>query len=318
MDNPKLHIATCLTPQEIEFKQLTENNAQELRILVAQEQRGAYCPNLYKAQQSLKSFLNAENMHWLFTMNTETNQFVGKIANKNDGYNKLISIFNYEAPYKYIENFSMKCFELLEENRYIANTYGSCKPYQDRIITPLHYLLAKYADELLSPDENIITFCKTILYLGANPNACDDVGNTPLHHASTAKQVRLLCDYGAKLNKRGEGGRTPLLNSIRLRNWKVAKCLLEYGANPRKKDDNGNSPLYKAIKQKSCSSFIQLLLDKGADCTIRNRKGKTIVDIADETKVDMIKNHVLSILTHNVDERTLNRYLEFYKLKLQK
>lgn len=333
MDQPQSQSAASTTSEEIECRRLTENKAHELHILFAKEQRGKYCPDLYKAQQLLESGL--ETMPWLVTMNpdnADTNSFISRIINKKDGYNELISIFNYEGPHKFYKNperFPMngakllhrRCAKLIEENRYIVKSYGSCKPYQDRIITPLHYLLAKYAHQSLSPespDQNIIIFCDAILSLGALPNARDDVGNTCLHHASTPEQVKLLCDYGAKLNKKGENGRTPLLNSIRLCNWPVAKCLLEYGANPHKKDVNNNSPFYKAVKKKADPTFIQLLLDKGAICII-HRKGKTIADLADAKTMEIIKKHVLSIISNptNLDWITQEAYLQFYELELK-
>jgi hypothetical protein len=85
-----------------------------------------------------------------------------------------------------------------------------------------------------------------------------------MHHASTPEQVRLLCEYGAKINIKGEMGRAPLLNSIRLCNWPVVTCLLEYEANPNKKDSKGNTPLHMAIKRKSLET-VKLLLNSGAD-----------------------------------------------------
>jgi ankyrin repeat protein len=258
--------------QETAFKQLTENNASALRILVAREQRGKYCPDLYKAQETLQSSLGSEYMHWTFCLDRDTAFFVREIADKYNRYNKLMSILSYKTSCKYIEDFSVKCYNLLKKNRYTANTYGSYEPYQDRVITPLHYVLATYADRLLS-DFNTFPFCNILLCFGANPNARDDAGNTPMHHASTPEQVRLLCQYGAKLNIKGEMGRTPLVNSIRLCNWPVVKCLLQHNANPNKQDDKGNTPLYLCIKKVNhaewlvklaINEIIELLLNGGA------------------------------------------------------
>lgn len=269
----KSSISINFEDDETAFKQLTENNACILRTLVAREQRGKYCPDLYKAEKSLTLSLSSEYMHWTYKLDSKTYNFIYDIADKYKRYNKLISILSYKVPHdNYLEELPNKCHKLLEKNRYAANTYGSCEPYQDRIITPLHYVLTTYADRLLS-DFHFLPFCNILLYSGANPNARDDVGNTPMHHASTPEQVQLLCEYGAKLNIKGEMGRTPLVNNIRLCNWPVVKCLLQHNADPNKKDDKGSTPLYLCIKKVNhvewlarlaINEIIELLLNNGA------------------------------------------------------
>lgn len=294
--------------QGLVFKQLTEKDAYRLRILVAKEQRGTYCPTLHAAEKALQSFLSIDTLAYWLCLNMDTNKFVSNIAHKNKDYHKLISMLNTNN-----DDLPRHSADLLQKNRYVANAYGSCKPYEDRIITPLHYVLAAHADGLVS-DSQALEFSSALLSSGANPNARDDAGNTPMHHASTVEQVCLLCDHGARLNIQGESSRTPLLNSIRLGNWKVAECLLTYGANPNKQDDKGNTPFYQAVKQKSDADFIQLLLDHGADCT----RYLSIKDIADEAIIKIIKKHVLFVLVKkkDVDDSIRDQYLMFYQIAL--
>ena len=313
---------------EAAFRQLTENNSCVLRTLICQEQKGTYCPDLYKAQKPLTLSLSSGYTHWSFNLDSDIILFVRQVEDKYTRYNKLISILSYEYPAKYIEDLPIKLHSLLEKNRYIANTYGSCEPYQDRIITPLHFVLATYADKLVS-DFCTLSFCNLLLRAGANPNARDDVGNTPMHHASTPEQVGLLCEYGAKINKQGYEGRTPLINGIRLCNWPVVHCLLQHNANPNKKDVKGKSPLRMAIKKNSLET-VKLLLDHRADWSqekfsgicplyiyfpIENHIKMSIKELLQENNLDAIKKLIHTPSIHEISSEMSNELTTWIKEK---
>ncbi len=233
----KSNISINFDDHETAFKQLTKNNACLLKNLVAEEQKGKYCPELYKAIQAVDKVYHSGSTNFFNKIkNIEVISFLNSISKKSTGYNKLISLLNEDI---YIGNILLKCRKKMVKNRYIANTYGSCEPYHDRIITPLHYVLAKVNNGLWSELKGI-EYCTLLLSCQANPNAKDDFGNTPMHHASTPRLVELLYLHGAEINTKGYCSRTPLCNNIRLCNWPVVECLLGYLADPNEKDDEDN------------------------------------------------------------------------------
>jgi len=136
----------------------------------------------------------------------------------------------------------------------------------------------------------ITSYVDLLLKNGANPNAQDDFCNTPMHHASTPELVELLYLYGAKINKEGYCGRTPLFHHIKLSNCQVILHLLQYSADPNKKDDKGITPLTKAIAKKD-PEIVRLLLEYGADWTQEDGKNKgRLVGYIECLKV--LRNHI--------------------------
>ena len=122
-----------------------------------------------------------------------------------------------------------------------------------------------------------------LLKEGANINACDKDGWTPLHHA-VCNQVRkgelveLLISKGAKVNAKDSGGLTPL----HLTGWhgwnneEAAKALIKNGADLNAKDNEGFTPSHIANTW-SAWGVVDVLADAGAELDIyaAARCGKT-------------------------------------------
>ncbi len=111
-----------------------------------------------------------------------------------------------------------------------------------------------------------------LLEHGANVNAEDKDGCTPLHLASTEAIVQALLQHGADCTAVNHLGRTALhetSNPDGLPSWfakstsEIATLLLEYGANMDAEDCEGNTPLDLALNRKD-EKVIHLLRKNGA------------------------------------------------------
>ena len=142
--------------------------------------------------------------------------------------------------------------------------------------TPLHWVVRP---------EN----AKFLLANGADPRRRDASGNTALHGGSrwswldseaTLELVALLVNAGADINARNENGRTPMHD---VSEPAQVDALLAQGADISPQNEQGNTPLHLVAGCELCpgtSDLVIALLDAGADATIRNAQGQTPWDLA--------------------------------------
>lgn len=98
---------------------------------------------------------------------------------------------------------------------------------------------------------------EALLQSGADPNAADARGGTPLHAAITAA---------------GRPGNTTAYGNV--------KMLLKYGADPSRKDSSGITPLTKAVVGGS-EALVEALLAGGADPNQITRTGVSALALAE-------------------------------------
>lgn len=108
---------------------------------------------------------------------------------------------------------------------------------------------------------------------GANINAVNVDGQTPLHLACLAQAVdtvEILIERGADVNAIYKDGRTTLHAAIvkQSRFWDCARLLLEAKVDVNRADNFGYTPLHIAALNEF-SFCVMLLLDFGADITAR-------------------------------------------------
>lgn len=163
-------------------------------------------------------------------------------------------------------------------------------------------------------DDDIVTIFEMLLIKGANINAKNVNGSTPLHIAVKNRGMKieflkLLIKQSANVNAVDEDGKTPLhllcKNSwSEEKNEKIIEILVSAGAEIDAKDKHGLSPLYTACLSNNKKIVLQLL-NFGANINIEYLKNKTIVHyLCDyypsfnrlEGEIyKVIKNHVIKL-----------------------
>jgi ankyrin repeat protein len=87
--------------------------------------------------------------------------------------------------------------------------------------------------------------------------------------------VRLLAQAGANVNARDRHGNTPLHETFLT---DVEEELLKLGADVNARNDDGETPIFTTVDNDAIPLFIQ----HGADLAIRNNKGETVMEAAKE------------------------------------
>jgi len=91
--------------------------------------------------------------------------------------------------------------------------------------------------------------------------------------AAVVECARLLLKAGANVNARDYGGNTPL-HEVYV--TAVEKELLRFGANVNARNNEGETPIFTNIDDDCVALFVA----SGADLTIRNKRGQTVVESA--------------------------------------
>lgn len=108
------------------------------------------------------------------------------------------------------------------------------------------------------------------------------IGTTPLLLAAKLGKIAVvdfLLNKGAEINRQDIFGNTPLLISIGNKNSEsieIVKLLLNRGADVNKADKKGQTPLMIAVTLND-SAKVKLLIDKGANPLIKDKKRKTVL-----------------------------------------
>ena len=198
-----------------------------------------------------------------------------------------------------------------------TSTSNARSPFRRRTVSPfdptdfgtplaaiaLTLALAAHAAATPTPHEavknNHPDHVEAMLDAGADPNAKDEHGLTPLHWAisnvdRTIWRVRLLLDTGTDPNAKDRAGNAPLHWALDhdSKEW-ITKALLDAGADPNLKNKVGNSPLHFAARY-GRTTAVEILLDAGADPNLKNKKGELPLDVARGKAKDVLFAYMLS------------------------
>ncbi len=142
---------------------------------------------------------------------------------------------------------------------------------------------------------------KLLIEAGANVNVDDGHGATPLYNSAANKSglMLLLVQYGARVNSKtgtyidGPSDKTPLHLAIHAPDNLAS--LIHEGAALNVVDTHGNTALHCAVNADELAS-VKLLLDAGADRTIKNKNDKLAADLCNTDQWASVKELAISRL----------------------
>ena len=131
------------------------------------------------------------------------------------------------------------------------------------------------ADLLQASANNDLDAARKALEAGADVNWHQGgTGKTALHVAVARRMSALLLVAGAEVNARDAHGVTPLHQAAAINSIDILALLLEYDAGVDAQDDSGATPLHFAALA-NATATAAILLEVGADVNARDHSGAT-------------------------------------------
>jgi hypothetical protein len=131
------------------------------------------------------------------------------------------------------------------------------------------------------------------LLVGADPNAFEGTGYTPLLWAATyghAAVIAALLAAGARVDATGNVGITPLMEAALYGHIAAIDALLAAGADVHRVDNDGGTVLHFALVRGRLDA-TRVLLDAGARTGVRDRSGKRPIDVVRVLTLSLARCH---------------------------
>jgi ankyrin repeat protein len=187
--------------------------------------------------------------------------------------NELRKVADYDAAiaeYEKVMSLSPRSKIAQDAQYWMGQSYFKERRY-DAALSAFEKLLTEYPENAIVPSTKLmmervqqakntqslleavkkgnIDLVKSLISSGANINAKDDRGMTPLHEAAYYGQrevAKVLIAKGANVNETDTAGQTPLHIAANFGAKFVPELLLANGANISARDVAGNTPLHAA------------------------------------------------------------------------
>ena len=89
---------------------------------------------------------------------------------------------------------------------------------------------------------------------------------------------------------------TPLHRAVRAGRTRYVQFLLDHGANVNAADVAGDTPLRRAVTEKKRFEVARLLIERGADVHAVNKRGKSVLESANnKTMKELIQTALIMI-----------------------
>lgn len=164
--------------------------------------------------------------------------------------------------------------------------------------TPIFYAVEQNQEDAL----------RTLLLLGADPNAQDNQGGTALMRASAKGRQNcvdvLLRQKNIKVNTKDFQDRTALTYSVYADELGPAQALVKAGADINGRDKSGNTALMSAVKAKN-DRMALFFIQQGANLTPANNSGENVFSLTEEYLPQSSTAKVLSVKKASLYEEAL-------------
>jgi ankyrin repeat protein len=144
-----------------------------------------------------------------------------------------------------------------------------------------------------APEESWTATVESLLANGADIEARNEDGSTPLDWAASFAQtdiLKLLIQRGAQRDVIDKYGNTPLISAacecaIATMNsaYQVVKILLDQGAKVNARNHDGRTALMMASGMTGGTALLELLVNNGADPKAKDHKGQTALGLAKQS-----------------------------------
>ena len=159
---------------------------------------------------------------------------------------------------------------------------------QDKLNEQLFNVIASGKDS----NEAKLKKIKYLVYLGADVNAKDENGNTPLIQATYnghLEVVKCLVQNGADMDVKNKRGRTALMMAVGCGNLELCSYLIENGADVNVRKFDGGTALMEAVSGGN-EDIVFCLVEGGADVKVRdNDKESAFMKAARRGQIEVVK-----------------------------